>query len=46
MTKDTRPAKDSEDVKRRRVCVRCGHRWNTIEITQDFYERLLKRPPL
>jgi transcriptional regulator NrdR family protein len=27
---------------RRRECVRCGHRWNTVEIRQDDLHRTAK----
>lgn len=38
---DTRCLGDS--VSRRRMCVECGYRFNTIEIDRDYYDILTKR---
>lgn len=35
---DSRPSED--DITRRRECRACGHRFTTIEIDLDLYERI------
>jgi transcriptional regulator NrdR family protein len=35
---DSRPSEDS--VQRRRKCLECDHRFNTIEIDKDFYDNI------
>lgn len=37
---DTRCHDDS--VYRRRMCLECGHRFNTVEIDQDYYDILTR----
>lgn len=37
--KDSRTTPEGS-VRRRRLCLDCGYRWNTIEVTQDEYESL------
>lgn len=32
---------DDESVWRRRECQGCGYRFNTIEIDEDYYERMV-----
>lgn len=34
---------DDDSITRRRECVECGYRFNTVEIDKDLYERLAKR---
>ena len=40
---DSRPDEDS--VRRRRECLECAHRFTTIEIDRDLYERIIKKEP-
>ena len=37
---DSRPSEDS--VRRRRECLECGERFNTMEIDADYYETLMQ----
>lgn len=37
---DSRPSEDS--VRRRRECLECGDRFNTMEIDADYYETLMQ----
>lgn len=39
---DSRGAGDQ--IKRRRRCLACGYRFNTIELDMDQYERMIRRP--
>lgn len=39
--KDSRPTENGAFVKRRRRCSKCEHRYTTIEIPADEYNRLL-----
>ena len=32
-----------DTVDRRRECLGCGYRFNTVELDQDMYENLLKK---
>ena len=34
---------DEDSVWRRRECQGCGYRFNTIEIDEDYYERLVRQ---
>lgn len=36
---DSRPVSNGEIVRRRRLCLKCKHRWTTIEISAQEYER-------
>lgn len=40
LIKDSRP--DEDHVKRRRECTECKHRFSTVEIDKDYYEKLNK----
>lgn len=40
---DTRSQEDN--IWRRRKCFECGHRFSTIEIDFDVYEKLMDKPP-
>lgn len=32
---DSRPVDQGASVRRRRICIRCGHKWITFEIDAD-----------
>ena len=34
---------DEESVWRRRECQGCGYRFNTIEIDEDYFEKVVKK---
>jgi len=34
---------DVDCVNRRRQCVECGYRFNTIEIDKDIYDRVVRK---
>lgn len=36
---DSREAKHGQEIRRRRCCLKCGHRWTTFEVL----DRVLKR---
>jgi transcriptional regulator NrdR family protein len=38
---DSRP--DIDCVRRRRVCVRCGHNFITLEIDEDWLQKMIRR---
>lgn len=33
---------DEDSIERRRECLTCGYRFNTVEIDKDLYERLVR----
>ena len=35
--------KQTDCINRRRKCVKCGHRFSTVEIDKDFYKKQIKR---
>jgi transcriptional regulator NrdR family protein len=41
IVKDSRPQCDH--IWRVRACANCGHRWETVEIDEDYYEWLIQR---
>lgn len=40
---DSRARENGTKICRRRKCLKCGHRWSTVEVTSDFLETLSKR---
>lgn len=37
---DSRQMENGTDIRRRRTCESCGHRWNTMEISKEYYDEL------